>query len=62
MQKYKVVMILGICIISAAGIPLLLPRASFVGGVFPYPIMLSVIIAAVGLIVLLIGYVLMFKS
>ena len=62
MKKYQVGMILGIGLLVAAGIPLLLPRASFVGTALPNPIMLSIIIAFAGLIVLLIGFVLMFKS
>jgi hypothetical protein len=62
MKKYQFGIIFGIGIIIAAGIPLLLPRASFVGTVLPDPIMLSAIIASLGLIVLLIGIVLMFKS
>lgn len=57
MKKYQVGSILGIGIIIAAGIPLLLPRVSFVGTLLPNPIMLSVIIASVGINVLLIAYV-----
>ncbi|MFW9847724.1 MAG: hypothetical protein ACFFF4_01200 [Candidatus Thorarchaeota archaeon] len=62
MQKHQVGIILGIGIICAASIPLLLPRASFVGTAFPNPIMLSAIIGLAGAIVLVLAIMAMFKS
>ena len=62
MNRFQITLILGIGLICASSIPLLLPRASFVGSAFPNPIMLSVIIALAGLIVLVIAIIVMFKS
>jgi hypothetical protein len=57
MNRFQVTTILGIAILCAAGIPLLLPRATFVGSPLPDPTMLSVMIALAGIIVLVIAYI-----